>query len=290
MTLSEYLRAASVEHWAVPHINVSNFLQLQAIAEAARELSAPIMIGTSESEADFFGEALTTPLVRSVAETYHVPLFLNADHYHSVERARGAIDHGYRSLAIDLSKLSYDENVAGVKEVVIMSKLIGEHVSVEGEIGSIVTDSSKIYNEVIEVPEKTLTTPEEAQSFIEATGVHRLAIAVGEHHGIAANKKKIDNKRIANIRAAVPEDICLVLHGGSGLSDKQFTDAIAAGISNIHVSTNVRVIYRSALERSLKEHPDEVASYKYEKSVRDAVKEEVAHIITVFGASGRAVL
>lgn len=290
MTLPEYLRAATTEHWAVPHINVSNFLQLQAIAEAAKELSAPVMIGTSEGEADFFGEALTAPLIKAVAEAYHVPLFLNADHYHSVERARGAIDHGYRSLAIDLSKLSYDENVAGVKEVVAMSKLIGEPVSVEGEIGNIVTDSSRIYKEVIEVPEESLTTPEQAQSFVEATGVQRLAIAVGERHGIAANKKKIENKRIASIRAVVPEDIALVLHGGSGLTDKQFKEAIAAGISNIHVSTNVRVIYRSALEKSLKEHPDEAAPYKYEKPVRDAVKDEVAHIITVFGASGRAVL
>ncbi len=288
MTLSEYLRSATAEHWAVPHINVSNLLQLQAIAEAAREHSAPVMIGTSEGEADFFGEALTAPLVRAVAEAYQVPLFLNADHYHSVERARGAIDHGYRSLAIDLSKLSYEDNVRGVSEVVSMSKLIGEPVSVEGEIGSIVTDSSKIYKEVIEVPEETLTTPEQATAFVEATGVARLAIAVGERHGIAANKKKIDNKRIANIRAVVPEAVALVLHGGSGLTDKQFKDAIAAGISNIHVSTNVRVIYRTALEQSLKEHPDEAAPYKYERPVRDAVRDEIAHIISVFGASGRA--
>jgi fructose-bisphosphate aldolase class II len=128
--LNDYLRHATAEHWAIPHFNACNLEQLRAIAAAAAELRAPVMIGTSEGERAIFTPEAAVAIVRIYSEKFNVPLFLNADHTHSVALAKAAIDAGYGSIHIDLSKLPFAENVKNTAEVVRYARKQKREISV----------------------------------------------------------------------------------------------------------------------------------------------------------------
>src|SRR5688572_25051656 len=108
MNLKDYLKKAREEHWAVGHFNFSTADQLRAFVEAATEAKSPIMVATSEGEADFFGMEQAAALVKSY-QKFGYPVYLSADHFKSFEKCKQAIDAGYDSILIDASKLPYEE-------------------------------------------------------------------------------------------------------------------------------------------------------------------------------------
>ncbi|MEK7643616.1 MAG: class II fructose-bisphosphate aldolase [Patescibacteria group bacterium] len=283
-TVRQILDRANREHWAVPHFNISNLEMIKAIAEAAVERRSPALIGTSEGERDFVGLAEGVALVRAVRERYQIPLYINADHSYSVEKAKEAIDAGYDSVHIDLSKKPFEENIAGTREVVEYARTKNSEISIEGEIGYFVTDSSKVYDKEIEVPEESLAKPEEAERFVRETGVHRLAPVVGGIHGVAKNEGKLDIARIAAIKAKL-SDTVLVLHGGSGDPAEDLKAAVAAGIANVHISTDLRVAYHAALQ--IEAAKDEIAPYRIFAPVIAAVKRVCIANMDLFGSSGK---
>lgn len=286
MNLKDYLNKALKEGWALPHFNISDVVTLRGICEAAQKLRSPILIGTSEGERKFIGLAQAVEMIKIARAEYGLAIFLNADHHKSVSAAQEAVDAGYDSIHIDLSVAKLEENISGTKEVVAYAKSKNKNISVEGEVGYLVTESSKIYKEVIEIPSESLTRPEEAARFVKETGVGRFAPAVGNLHGIAANIKKLDIARIEAIRAVIG-DTAMVLHGGSGTPDDQIKKAIEAGINNIHINTELRVAYAEALRKFLAEHPDETTPYKFFAPVIEAVKQKAAEKITLFGSANR---
>ena len=286
MKLNEILSQASTEHWAIPHFNVPNLEMLKAIVEACRDKKSPVMIGTSESEREFIGLEQAVALVKSYRDEYQLPIFLNADHTKSAEKAKLAIDAGYDSIHIDLSKKDLEDNIRETKEVVAYARAKNPDISVEGEIGYLVTDSSKVYKSAIEVPPESLAKPEDAKRFVAETGVNRLAPAVGSIHGIALNEPHLHIDLIKEIQAAVP-DTALVLHGGSGVPHEQIREAIPAGIANIHISTDLRVAFVDTLRKELEKEKDEYALYKIMEPEVEAVKKVVAAHIDLFGSAGK---
>jgi len=280
--LTGILQKATQEHWATGHFNISNLEQFRAIMETARELKTPIMIGASEGERAFFGMKKAVSLVALAWEEYGVPVFLNSDHSKSIESAKEAFDNGFTSIHIDLSKLPYEENLAGTKEVVDYVKSKNPDVSVEGELGYLVTDSSKVYKEVVEIPPESLTNPEQAAEYVAKTGVDRFSGAYGNLHGIAANEPKLDIERIEAIRKILPENVAMVLHGGSGISDADMKKAIEAGIANIHINTEIRMAFAEALRKSLADNPEEITPYKLTLPTIDAVKAVVRARLELF--------
>ena len=127
-----------------------------------------------------------------------------------------------------------------------------------------------------------LTKPEDAARFVKETGVDMLAPAVGNIHGMFANAPEpaLDIARIRAIRKAA--GVPLVLHGGSGNTDEDFLAAIDAGVSIIHIRTELRVAWRMGLEKALKEKPEEIAPYKVLSTAVEAVKEIVDSKLKLF--------
>lgn len=287
MTLKKILNQAREEKWAVPHFNISDAVTLVGILEAAKELRSPVMIGTSEGERRFIGAKQAVAMIREYREEYKLPIFLNADHHKSVGLAQEAVDAGYDSVHIDLSAHDLEENIKGAKEVIAYAKAKDPEISVEGEVGYLVTESSKVYKEVIEIPPESLTKPEEAERFVRETGVDRFAPAVGNLHGIAANAKKLDIARIEAIRSKIGE-VAIVLHGGSGTPDDQIRAAIEAGINNIHINTEIRVAYSMAVRTFLVNNPDETTPYKILAPAIEAVRAKAMEKIKLFGAEDRS--
>ena len=286
------------EHLATGHFNFSELDQARAIVEACAEARTPAILGTSEGERAHIGLREAVALRDVFRQEYGIPVFLNADHTKTVQAAREAIDAGYDSMHIDLSALPYEENIAGTREIMEYAKAYDEKrvrqhsnilknvgmLSVEGELGYL-RGESKVHQEKIEVKKEDYTDPAQAADFVRRTGVNRLAIAVGNIHGISLDEPVLDIERIRAIRVAVSAETALVLHAGSGIPDEQIRAAIEAGIANIHINTDLRIAYVGELKKSLAAHPDEVAMYKLDAPAIAAMKEVVKQKLTLFGAA-----
>ena len=287
MGLREILLRATSEKWAVPHFNFSNLETLKAIAEAAKEENSPVMAGSSEGERDFIGLREAVFMVRSFREELNLPIFLNADHTKSVEAAKKAVDAGYDSIHIDLSKMPLDANVNGTKELVRYALAKDAIISIEGELGYL-RGESKFQKKRIVIEPNDLTDPAEAAKFVEITGVDRFAPAVGNIHGISLDEPAIDIGRIKQIRADISQNVIMVLHAGSGIPDDDIRLAIKSGIANIHISTELRMEFRKELEESLRKDSDEAAPYKIMKPVVQGLKEKIKEKINLFESAGKA--
>jgi fructose-bisphosphate aldolase class II len=217
-------------------------------------------------------------------EEFDFPIFLNADHTHSLAKAVEATKAGFDSIVFDVSALPFDENVRETKRAVETLKAINPSVLVEGEIGDIGT-GSEIHERAPDL-QKGLSTPQEAKQFVENTGVDVLAPAVGNMHGMLKSmvqgetKKRLDIERIARIKEAAR--VFLTLHGGSGTDDEDLRKAIAAGINIVHINTELRVAWRHGLEDGLAKQTNEVVPYKILPSAVDSVKQVVSSRLRLF--------
>jgi fructose-bisphosphate aldolase class II len=285
-TLRQALDQAQQRGVAIGHFNISDLVLLKAVVAAARELDVPVIVGASQGERDFMGVHQIAALVKSLREESGIPIFLNADHTHSLAKAEEVARAGFDSIVFDLSALPRDENVRQTREAVTRLKAIHPGMLIEGEIGDIGT-GSEIHETTIDVS-GGLTTPEEAKQFVTTTGIDILAPAVGNLHGMSANmvrgeaRKHLDIPRIAAIKKAT--GVPITLHGGSGTDDDDFRRAIAAGINIVHINTELRVAWRQSLDASLAKNPNEVAPYKILPPVIDAVKEVVASRLKLFNS------
>ncbi|MDP3999540.1 MAG: class II fructose-bisphosphate aldolase [bacterium] len=263
-TLRQIITNAANRGVAVGHFNVAETSVLKAVFESAKKLGVPVIIGTSEGEAGFLGRKQAAALVRSLREEYKFPIFINSDHTHSFEEVKKAVAAGYDAILFDGGKLPLAENIRQTKKVVQYVKSKNKNILVEGELGNIGSGSTirKEFPKGAAIKPEDLTKPEEALKFVKATGVDLLAPAVGNIHGMFKNAPEpaLDIERIRAIKKAVK--IPLVLHGGSGNTNKDFKAAIKAGISIIHISTELRVAWRKGLERGLRENREELAPYK----------------------------
>jgi len=291
-TLRDVLTRLQTEGAGLGHFNVSDQVLLKAVIAAAAETRLPVLVGASEGERDFFGARELAGVVKSSRQESSLPIFLNADHTHSLAKAIEAANAGFDAVTIDFSALPFDENVVRTKEAVQAIKAINPSILAEGEIGDIGTGS-----EIKEtVQGGKLSTPEEARQFVEATGIDILAPAVGNMHGMLKSmvqgkaKKHLDLQRIAEIKQA--SGVFLTLHGGSGTDDEHFRKAIVAGINIIHINTELRVAWRESLDESLARDSDEVVPYKILRPVVDSVKQVVSSRLRLFhsqAASSEAV-
>jgi len=282
-TLREYVKEAGEKGVAIGHFNISNLEGLHAIYNAAKSLNVPVIIGLSEGEEEFVGRDEAVALVKMIRERDDYPIFLNADHHASFESVKACIDAGFDAVIIDAAKMSFEDNVALTKRCVEYARKIstetGREVLVEAEIGYIGSGSN--IKDVIPEGAGILTKLEEAKAFVESTGVDMLAPSVGSIHGIIkSGKPHIDAVRVKEILEATK--VPLVLHGGSGLRDEDFTNAIASGISIIHINSEIRLAWKEAVEKSIELNPTEIAPAKILQPAVDAMQKVVLERLKLF--------
>lgn len=278
-TLQECIRDAEKNGVAIGHFNISNIEGFHAVVSAATKLKVPVIIGVSEGERDFVGVKDIAALVKSHREETGESIFLNADHTYSFERVKEVVDAGYDAVIYDGTELPFEENVKIAKQCVEYAKSVNPKIILEAEIGFI-GKSSKLLDKVPDGAGR-LTSVEEAVGFVKETGVDMLAPAVGNIHGIVkGGEPALNIERIREIKEAVK--IPLVLHGASGNSDSDIEKAIEAGISIIHINTELRVAYKEGLTKALGEHPEEIAPYKYGKEAQKEMEEVVEKKLRLF--------
>jgi fructose-bisphosphate aldolase, class II len=289
-SLRDYLKQAQENRQAIGHFNISDLVAIKAVFAAAQELKVPVIVGLSEGERAFAGTRQIAAFVQSLREEFDFPIFLNADHTHSLAKGVEAAKAGYDSIVFDLSALPFEENIRQTKQAVEELKSIHPGMLVEGEIGDI-GSGSEIHEKAPDLT-KGLSTPEQAKQFVEATRVDILAPAVGNMHGMLKSmidgdtKKHLQIDRIAAIKRAT--GVFLTLHGGSGTDDQDFRKAIAAGINIVHINTELRVAWRDGMLKALSQNPDDVVPYKILPPVVEAVKQVAASRLRLFNEKGNA--
>jgi fructose-bisphosphate aldolase class II len=282
--LKNALENAQSNGTAIGHFNISDWILLKAVFASAQELKVPVIVGASEGERAFLGVPQIAALVKSLRDEEGFPIFLNADHTHSLDSAIAAAEAGFDAIVYDLSALPFEENAKQTRQAVEALKSINPLILVEGEIGNIGTGSE--IHESLPDRSKELSTPEEARQFVESTGVDVLAPAVGNSHGmlqamVEGNvKKRLDLERIRDIKSTSKS--LLTLHGGSGTEDSDLRGAIAAGINIIHVNTELRVAWRKGFEEAFTQKPREIVPYKLLPIAEESVKQVVLARLRLF--------
>ena len=279
--LKYYFEKAEREKFAIPQFNFSDLTQVKGIVEKAKELKSPIILGTSEGESKWFGLEEAVAIRNVMRKKTNLPIFLNLDHGKSFEYVKQAIDAGYDMVQFDGSKLPLEENIKITKQVKKYAKWRG--VLVEGEVGKLGTDSSKLYNEKFKIKEDDLTKPEEAEKFVKETGVDLLAVSIGNLHGIEISgiNPNLKNDLLEEIVKKV-KNTFLVLHGGSATPEEDIKEAIKNGIVKININTELRSAFSGNLRRYLTENPEEIIPYKFFAKAQRSVEKVVDSKLKLF--------
>jgi fructose-bisphosphate aldolase class II len=283
-TLRQTLQQAESDGVAIGHFNISDLVGLKAAFDSARELGVPVIVGTSEGERDFMGVHQAAGVVKSLREQYEFPIFLNADHTHSLGAAIEAARAGYDWVVFDVSSQPFEQNIRQTKEAVEALKSIRPDILVEGEIGDI-GSGSEIHDLA---GDSLLTTPAEAKQFVTETRVDTLAPAVGNRHGMSKamaageTRKRLNIEQIREIKAAT--HIFMTLHGASGTDDNDLRRAIAAGMRVVHINTEVRLAWRRGFDHAFAKEPAEIVPYKILPHVVGTIKDVMKSRLELFNS------
>lgn len=274
------LKKAQKDHYAVPAFNIHNLETIQVVVETVAELQSPVILAGTPGTYSYAGTENIIAIADELAKKHHVPLAVHLDHHEEYEDIVYKIDAGVRSVMIDGSHLAFEDNIALVKRVVDYAHRYD--VSVEAELGRLGGIEDDL---VVDAKDSLYTNPKQAIEFIERTGIDSLAIAIGTAHGLYKSEPKLDFERLSEIRGIV--EIPLVLHGASGVPDKDVRECIKRGICKVNVATELKIAFSDALKQYLIEHPDANDPRHYMKPAKAAMKEIVKKIITTCGCAGK---
>ncbi len=279
--LKEMLDRAFTERYGIAAINVVNDLTLEAVLAAAVEQHSPVIIQTSVKTVRAAGIDLLFAMWRELTAGIEVPVSLHLDHCPDRAFISNCLRKGWNSVLFDASALPVEENMRQTVEVVAEARSYGAHV--EGEIEAITGVEDDIGSDE-EARRQSLPV---ALEFIRTTGVDVFAPAIGNAHGVYRSEPRLDAQRVSDIVAAEP--IPIALHGGTGMTDAQFTDLIARGCAKVNISTALKVTYmkanlaflRGAQERDTWDPPSQFTP------ARTALRDMAADHMRRFGSVGK---
>lgn len=281
ITMSEMLKVAKENSFAVGAYNISDANIFKAVVEKAEELDAPAIIAIHPDELSFITKEFISYITERTKNS-RVPFVLHLDHGGSLEDVINAINCGFTSVMIDGSHLPFEENIELTKKAVDIAHAVG--ISVEGELGTIGDTGTSIEGGVSEI---TYTVPEEADEFINRTGIDTLAIAIGTAHGIYPEnfvpKLKLDI--LEKVSGLV--DMPLVLHGGSSNSDDEIKRAVEIGIQKINISSDTKKAFFKKLQELLDSDAMWEPNVLFPPCI-EATKEIVEHKMNLFNSVEKA--
>jgi len=243
------LDTATREGKAIAALNFYNAETLLAHARAANGLNASIILQTTESTINYLGLRMIVAMANAAADEIEQPVALHLDHGSNYDLAARCVEHGYTSVMIDGSKLSFADNCALTRRVADLAHSAG--VSVEGELGHVAQNNET----TADARAGLFTTADDAAHFVSETDVDALAVAVGTAHGFYKGAVEIDFERLKQINVVVASTP-LVLHGGSGVSAELLRKAISCGIRKVNFGTELKNAFTQSVKASLSSSDD----------------------------------
>jgi len=267
----------TAEGTGIGAFNVITVEHAEAIVTGAERADRPVILQISQNAVKFHNGQLApiAAATTAVAESATVPVALHLDHVSDPTLWEVAPAHGFGSVMVDYSKLSYEDNVAETSRAVEFLNSRG--LWVESEIGQV---GGKEGEEPLSAHAPgARTSPGEAAAFVAETGVDALAVAVGSSHAMTSRDAALDHQLIGDIKAAV--EVPLVLHGSSGVPDDELIRAVGAGMVKINIGTALNIAFTEAVRQHLAANPDNVDPRKYLVTAREAMAASVAHFLEV---------
>lgn len=279
VNMNDVLLPAKRGQYAVGFFNAVNMEMARAIIETAEELRSPVMVGTAEILLPAMSLEHVAEYLLPMARKASVPVCVHYDHGLTFEKCMEALHLGFTSVMYDCSTADYETNIANVSEMTRICHAMG--VTVEGELGH-VGDNEGAGR--LDDPSAYFTAPDVAKDFVARTGVDSLAVAVGNAHGDYKFPPKLDFDRISVISEGT--DLPLVLHGGSGLADNDFREAIRRGICKVNIFTDIDKAGKRGVERGI------AAGEKTMMGLIPYEIDEMKHVVRekmmLFGSVGKA--
>jgi fructose-bisphosphate aldolase class II len=282
VSLKDLLDRALAGRYGVAAFNIVNDLTIEAVLAAAVQERAPVILQTSVKTVRMYGRAVLHDIFQALARDVQVPVTLHLDHCPDRSVISDCLQGGWNSVLFDAHELDVAENLRQTTEVVAEAHRTGAHV--EGEIEGI----QGVEDDVGSDDAPAVRSLEVAVDFIRRTGVDCFAPAIGNAHGQYKRAPVLNAQRVSDLVAAT--GVPMALHGGTGLSDEQFTDLIARGCAKVNISTALKETYlksgldflREAAERDKWDPP---SLFRHQRA---AVMEMARQHIRLFGGSGRA--
>ena len=308
VTSTEMFKKAYEGGYAIGAFNVNNMEIIQGITEAAKEVSAPLILQVSAGARKYAKHVYLMKLIEAAVEDTGLPICVHLDHGENFEICKSCIDGGFTSVMIDGSSHSFEDNIRITSEVVKYAHDRG--VVVEGELGRLagVEDDVNVSDE-----DSSYTRPEEVEEFVSRTGVDSLAIAIGTSHG--AYKFKPGQK--PQLRFDILEEVekrlpgfPIVLHGASsvipelvktinenggnmpdaiGIPEPMLRQAAKMAVCKINIDSDLRLAMTAGIREHMAKHPDHFDPRQYLTPGRDNIRELVKNkIVNVLGCDGKA--
>ncbi len=226
------LRSARAQKRGVALFDAFDSLSVDGMYAALEESGLPAIIAIYSGSFEQPNAAALAAYMLRRLDALPQPVSLMLDHGSSEAQCKRAVDMGFTDVMFDGSKLSFDENLTSTKAVVKYAHSAGVHV--EAELGHVGSGSEY---PSFGAKRQGFTDPAAAETFAGESGVDILAVAIGTAHGMYTGEPKLDLELLGSIRDRV--SVPLAMHGGSGLSEDQFRQAIAGGISKVNVATEL---------------------------------------------------
>lgn len=276
VTIVEMISRAYREKWALGEFNMSNIETLQAIIKAGEEMNSPVIVGVTNGTIRHAGLPYIGALLSVAKKQAEIPIYFHLDHGSDITTIEACIQLGFDSVMIDSSGLPIDENISLVKSVVNLAH--SKNVGVEAQIGETWEEDGNT-NKQIE------TDPEEAQYFVDATGIDYLAVSIGNTPGQMVGKATINEALTEKIAQTI--SVPLVLHGGSSVQEATVKRLILNGVAKINIDSAIRKQVVSTLIQGVKEP----AIMRDPRILFDRLRVEVTKTIKekihLFGSSGK---
>lgn len=226
--MKDLLRCAEEKNIGCGAFSVGNMEMVRGAIRAAEELDTPIILQIAEVRLKNSPLHLMGPMMVQAAKEAKVDVAVHLDHGLTFETVDKALELGFTSVMLDASTLPFEENIARVKAVVEKARKYG--ATVEAELGLVGGSEDGSCDHGIRC-----TDPDDAVVYARETGIDALAVAIGNAHGNYPVAPTLAFDVLEKIHEKV--DIPLVLHGGSGITDKDFQRAISLGIRKVNIAT-----------------------------------------------------
>ena len=283
VNMKEILETAEKNQYAIGCINTPNVETIRAVIGAAEELNTPVIIDHAQVHDSLIPIERIGPEMIAYAKKAKVPVCVHLDHGSDYNFVMRAIRVGFPSIMYDCSELPYEENLKNVKEFTKIAHNLG--ITVEAELGIMASSEEDSHggkaltNEEIR---KYFTDPKQAAEFAEKTGCDALAVCFGTMHGIYAEPPKLDITRVTEIRAALPKNCRVVMHGASGVEFSEVQNAINAGCSKInYYSYMAKATTKFVMEKTA-ETNGKIPYHELQEATFEFMKDYAKNVIKAF--------
>jgi len=266
--------------YAVPAFNIHNLETIQVVLQTAKELESPVILAGTPGTFSYAGVNQVLSIVESFASELRMNVVVHLDHHHDIKDIERKLKSGVRSAMIDGSAFSLKENINITRKVTELCHYYA--CSVEAEIGQLIGMEDDL---VITAVNDPYTDPEEAWQLVQQTNIDSLAVAIGTAHGNYLSAPELDFTRLKKIADKV--EIPLVLHGASGISEKDIHHGIDLGICKVNVATDLKNAYSTALKKFFNENPDSSDPREYNSLAKQAMAAVVREKINACKSAGK---